>query len=120
MDVISRSDEGPTYSAEWVEPWTAIRDGVHEIKYSVGNKLIKGFDTLWSSFKLGVHPEVGIRWARRAYELALKLCRERLYSAWQNGTLSTAYPTSNIYDQFKAERVVDIYHKLITKKKFLL
>ena len=81
MDVISRSDEGPTYSAEWVEPWTAIRDGVHEIKYSVGNKLIKGFDTLWSSFKLGVHPEAGIRWARRAYELALKLCRERHYDA---------------------------------------
>ena len=42
MDVISKHDEGPTYSAEWVEPWTAIRDGVHEIKYSVGNKLIKG------------------------------------------------------------------------------
>lgn len=81
MDVISKRDEGPTYSAEWVEPWTAIKDGVYEVTYNVGNKATRFADTLWSSAKLGVYPEGGIRWARRVYELALKLCKNRHYDA---------------------------------------
>lgn len=81
LDVISRKDEGPTYSAEWTAPWTTIKDGVYEVTYHTGNRLIQVVDTLHSSFSLGIYPDGGIRWARRAYELALKLCKENHYDA---------------------------------------
>lgn len=81
LDVISKRDEGPAYSAEWVEPWTAIKEGVHEVTYHTGSRCEQVIDTLRSSFNLGIYPEGGIRWARRAYQLAVKMCKENHYDA---------------------------------------
>ena len=51
------------------------------ITYPIGGKLTRMWDVLRSSVKLGMYPEGGVRWACRAYELALKLCKENHYDA---------------------------------------
>lgn len=83
VDVISKEDEGPVYdkSNEWTEPWLPLKDRNITLTYPLGGKLTRLYDTLWSSLKMGVYPEGGIRWARRAYELALKMCGENHYDA---------------------------------------
>lgn len=81
VDVISKVDEGPAYSNEWAEPWLPLKKNNITLAYSVGRSFTRIFDTLRSSVKLGMYPEGGIRWACRAYELALKLCKENKYDA---------------------------------------
>lgn len=83
VDVISKKDEGPVYanSDEWTEPWLPLKDRNTTLTYPVGGKLTRVYDTLRSSMKLGIYPEGGIRWASRAYELALKMCCENHYDA---------------------------------------
>ena len=81
VDVISKVDEGPSYSNEWTEPWLPLKETNITITYEVGGRLARIYDTLRSSFKMGIYPEGGIRWACRAYELALKLCKENHYDA---------------------------------------
>lgn len=81
VDVISKKDEGPAYSTEWTEPWIPLKDNDTMLTYPVGNKLTQIYDTLCSSVKMGIPPEGGIRWACRAYELALKMCKENHYDA---------------------------------------
>ena len=81
VDVISKVDEGPAYSNVWTEPWLPLKENNITLTYEVGGRITRIFDTLRSSFKLGIYPEGGVRWACRAYELALKLCKENHYDA---------------------------------------
>lgn len=81
VDVISKVDEGPTYSAEWMEPWLPLKANNFVIKYNSGGYLERIYDTLRSSIKMGIYPDSGIRWARRAYDLAVTLCRKQQYDA---------------------------------------
>lgn len=79
VDVISRVDEGHTYSSEWQEPWLCLKPNVHEIAYPVGNKLVRTGDLLHSTLLMGGFPLSGIRWARRAYQKAVELHKEKHY-----------------------------------------
>ncbi len=81
VDVISKVDDGPSYSTEWTEPWLPLKEHNITLVDPVGSKLTRIYDTLRSSLKLGIYPEGGIRWACRAYELALKMCKENHYDA---------------------------------------
>ena len=82
VDVISKVDEGPVYSnSVWTEPWLPLKDSNITLTYPTGGKLTRIYDILLSSLKMGIYPEGGIRWACRAYELALKMCRENHYDA---------------------------------------
>lgn len=81
VDVISRVDEGPSYGSEWAEPWDILRPTAHIISYTPGNKLTKVVDVLYSGLSMGGNFQPGIRWARRAYQKALKLIKENNYDA---------------------------------------
>ena len=79
VDVISRVDDGHNYSTEWQEPWMCLKPHTHEIVYSLGNKITRTLDLLWSTMKMGGYPLAGIRWARRAYQQAVALHKEKHY-----------------------------------------
>ena len=79
VDVISRVDEGNTYSTEWQEPWLCLKPHVHEVTYPVGNKITRTWDLLCSTLRMGGYPLSGIRWARRAYQKAVELHKEKHY-----------------------------------------
>lgn len=81
VDVISKVDEGPTYSAEWTEPWLPLKENNVVVRYDGGGKLERIYDTLRSSITMGIFPESGIRWARRAYDQAVALCKKHHYDA---------------------------------------
>ena len=81
VDVISRTDEGVTYSAEWTEPWLSHKEHTYEVKYSRGNKIKRCFDISYSSLCLGVYPINGVRWARLALYKALELHQRKKYDA---------------------------------------
>lgn len=81
VDVISKVDEGPTYSTKWTEPWLPLKENNIVVRYDRGGNLKRIYDTLKSSIKMGVFPENGIRWARRAYETAVSLCEKHHYDA---------------------------------------
>lgn len=80
IDVITKVDEGPTYSATWQEPWLELRSRCHEISYPLGSKLSRTFDLLYSTMIMG-YPLTGIRWARRAYQKAEELIKQNDYDA---------------------------------------
>ena len=79
VDVISRVDEGNTYCTEWQEPWLCLKPNVYEVTYPVGNKVSRIWDLLRSSVQMGGYPLNGIRWARRAYQKAVALHKEKHY-----------------------------------------
>ena len=74
VEVISREDEGPLYGDHWTEPWLPLKRHTHEIRYDLGRPLIRYAQRAWDSVVLG-HPIAGVRWARRALRLALRLHR---------------------------------------------
>jgi glycosyltransferase involved in cell wall biosynthesis len=81
IDVISRSLTdifAYNFGSEWTQPWLPLKDHTHEITYEVGGKLHRVTDILSSTFTTK-YPIEGCRWARRAYDLALKLHKERNY-----------------------------------------
>ena len=63
VDVISKVDEGPAYSNEWTEPWLPLKENNFTLTYDAGGRITRIFDTLRSSYGLGIYPEGGIRWA---------------------------------------------------------
>lgn len=79
VDVISRVDDGHNYSTEWQEPWLCLKPYTYEMAYPLGNKVTRTFDLLWSTMKMGGYPLAGIRWARRAYQKAVTLHKEKHY-----------------------------------------
>lgn len=81
VDVISRIDEGPVYNNEWTAPWLPLKENSYEIRYPVGTKLHKTIDAVYSGLVMDGHFEAGVRWARRAYEQALKLMDVHHYDA---------------------------------------
>lgn len=81
VDVLSKVDEGPAYSCEWTEPWLPLKENNITLTYEAGGRITRAYDTFRCALKLGIWPEPGIRWACRAYELALKLCKQNHYDA---------------------------------------
>lgn len=79
VDVISRVDEGNTYSTEWQEPWLCLKPNVYEMTYPAGNKVSRMLDLMHSTIRMGGYPLNGIRWARRAYQKAVALHKEKHY-----------------------------------------
>lgn len=81
VDVISRTDEGPTYGSEWSEPWDTLKPTAHIIQYPQGNKFQRIADIIYSGLKMNGNFIQGIRWCRRAYEEALELIKKNHYDA---------------------------------------
>ena len=79
VDVISRVDEGNTYSTEWQEPWLCLQPNVNEVTYPAGNKISRILDLIRSTIQMEGYPLAGIRWARRAYQKAVALHKEKHY-----------------------------------------
>lgn len=73
IDVISGKDEGVTYSNEWSEPWTLLKESNIEVQYQVGNRVVKYIDTLFSAIKMCGFLSAGVRWANRAYKVAYQM-----------------------------------------------
>ena len=78
VDVISRLDDGLSYSREWTEPWLCLRQNTYEITYPLGNSFSRFCDLIHSTIVMG-YPLEGIRWARRAYKKAAKLHEKKHY-----------------------------------------
>ena len=79
VDVISRVDDGHNYSTEWQEPWMCLKPHTYEMAYPLGNKITRTWDLLRSTLQMGGYPLAGIRWARRAYQKAVELHKEKHY-----------------------------------------
>lgn len=79
VDVISRVDEGPSYGKEWTTPWDVLKPGAHIISYDLGNPITRLADVISSGLKMDSCFLAGIRWARRAYDLALELMVQKKY-----------------------------------------
>lgn len=79
VDVISRVDDGHNYSTEWQEPWMCLKPHTYEMAYPLGNKITRTWDLLRSTLQMGGYPLAGIRWARRAYQKAVALHKEKHY-----------------------------------------
>lgn len=82
VDVISRVGMGPAYDALWGHPWLELKENVHEVTYPLGSKLERFVDVVRSGIELGCPmPVEGLRWARRALSLAMKMHRNHPYDA---------------------------------------
>lgn len=79
VDVISRKSLGRAYSREWNEPWLRLQSNLYELYFSKGSILYRVVDTIYSACQMGGYPIKGIRWARRAYQKAVELCKEKHY-----------------------------------------
>ena len=78
VDVISRKDEGHSYSNNWDNEWKELQHLTHEVIYPIGNKFERFWDTARSSLIMNV-PLEGVRWAKRAYHKALELHEKNHY-----------------------------------------
>lgn len=81
VDVISKIDEGPTYGSDWTEPWSELRPHTHLVTYPVGSRLSRVADVLYSGLRMDGCFQPGVRWIRRAYDLAVKMMSEKSYDA---------------------------------------
>ena len=81
VDVISRTDDGVTYSAEWTEPWLSHKEHTYEVCYPKKNILKRSFEVLSSALTLKIYPITGGRWAKLALYKAMELHRSRQYDA---------------------------------------
>lgn len=78
VDVVSRLDEGPVYSADWEEPWIPLKGSTYTVEYRHGNRIYRLVDL--SRQLLRVHFLVaGVRWAGRALDLAIALHKKHRY-----------------------------------------
>lgn len=81
VKVISRVDPGFTYSSDWSEPWIKLKTDSITIEYPLGNKLSRLLDAVYSSIVMNGYRDGGIRWVRRAYQMALKMIKEENFDA---------------------------------------
>lgn len=79
VDVVYRVDEGPSYGAEWTEPWNMLKPTANVISYPLGNKLQRMVDVAYSGIKMGWNFTPGVRWMRRATDKALELMSQNHY-----------------------------------------
>jgi glycosyltransferase involved in cell wall biosynthesis len=73
--VISRTDEGPVYNAEWRDPWLPLKNITNIITYPKGNRLTRLLD-IAKDLLIHRYPVEGIRWAGRAYRKSVELIKE--------------------------------------------
>ncbi len=73
--VVSRTDEGPVYNAEWRDPWLPLKDITNIITYPKGNRLTRLLDIV-KNLLIYRYPVEGIRWAGRAYRKSVELIKE--------------------------------------------
>lgn len=81
VTVISRIDTGFTYCSEWTSPWDKLKPHTILIDYPIGNPFIRTLDVLRSSIIMDGYMDGGVRWARRAYKIALNLINECSFDA---------------------------------------
>lgn len=81
MKVISRVDDGHTYDVSWTAPWDKLKPDTVLIDYPLGNKISRLYDAIKSSIVMDGYRDGGVRWARRAYQQALKMLKEERYDA---------------------------------------
>lgn len=79
LRIISRVDNGNTYDSAWNEPWSLLKEDTILIDYPLGNKIARLIDVIYSSIVMDGYNEGGVRWARRAYQKALKLLKAEHY-----------------------------------------
>ena len=79
IDVISRKNLGRAYSREWKDPWTYLEPSTYEVDYPIGSKISRTVDLFIAACQMGGYPITGIRWARRAYQKAVELCKANHY-----------------------------------------
>lgn len=79
VDVVSKRDEGSTYSVEWSAPWLSLKEHTFEVGYPSGSLLWRVSDIARSSLATGMLPVEGIRWIQRAVVKALELHRHNHY-----------------------------------------
>lgn len=87
VDVISRKEEGNTYSSSWDNEWKDLKNLTYEITYKDKGKLDRIFDTLKSIYSMSI-PLDGVRWAKRAYEKAIELHSKNHYDIVMSRSLS--------------------------------
>lgn len=81
VDVVSKVDEGLSYSADWSAPWDMLRPSAHIINYKTGGKIQRAIDIAFSGIYMGWNFKPGVRWMRRATEMGLKLIDKNHYDA---------------------------------------
>lgn len=81
VDAITKTEHGPAYSNEWTTPWDQLQSSTTVIDYPLGSKLQRTADVLYSGLLFGGNFNHGIRWARRAYTMALKMIKSKKYDA---------------------------------------
>ena len=76
--MISRADED-YYGSEWKEPWLPLKNITHEVTYKFGGTLDRFIGRVFDTIKMH-HPVAGLRWARRAFDLAMKLHEQKPFN----------------------------------------
>jgi glycosyltransferase involved in cell wall biosynthesis len=78
VDVITKHDEGDTYSKDWGQPWESLSPHVTEVGYPVRTGISFIPDIIRGLFRFGsvLH---GIRWALRAWPVLAKKLSEKKY-----------------------------------------
>ena len=92
VDVISRNlaDESTyNYGSGWIEPWLPLKRVTHILEYTVGGRLRQFIGGLWGGLRMG-YVIGGCRWAAHAYDVGLRLHREKQYDL----IISRALPSS--------------------------
>lgn len=49
VDVLSKKDEGASYSTSWIKPFESLKEVTHELNYLGGSKLSRFEDLLYSN-----------------------------------------------------------------------
>ena len=78
VSVITKKDEGPTYSEKWGYPWDSLEPDTHSIVYPVGTRLQRYID-LFKSGWISKYPFEGTRWVSRAIKLGKELLQKGKY-----------------------------------------
>ena len=79
LTVISKKDEGPLYGDSWIPVFSPLKNILYQIDYKVGNKVKRACDVIYSGIIMNGNFIEGVRWARRAYKLALRLHKEKKF-----------------------------------------
>lgn len=78
LQIISRKDSA-YYGSEWQEPWMNLKGLTHEVTFEFGNALDRFMGRLIDTIKMH-YPIAGLRWASRAFDLAMKLHEQKPFS----------------------------------------